>query len=272
MSSSRAAAVVCSLVVPLCALAGSLRVGPTRLELSVRHPVAVLEVQNTGDQATLAQLDAFGWTQAGTVDLLDSTEDLITTPLVLNLAPGETRRVRVGLREPNRAMVERSYRLFVREIPPAALPESGLRFAVRIGVPVFALPGDLRGAAVGGADGGGTPAEVTWHWLPDLHGCASVQVFNPSARHDRVLAAEILNGSGEVLWRASEPVYVLAVSKRSLQPALCAPSLQEATTLRLATESHTFDLPVEAPSLEASLFPVPSLEPQPGSSAEPRPH
>ena len=84
---------------------------------------------------------------------------------------------------------------------------------------------------------------------PDLHGCASVQVFNPSTRHDRVLAAEILNNSGEVLWRASEPVYVLAGSKRSLQPALCAPSLQEATTLRLVTESHTFDLPVEAPAL-----------------------
>src|SRR5689334_4871472 len=133
MSFSRSAAVLCLLWLPLYGVAGSLRVGPTRLELSARHPVAVLEVQNTGDQATLAQLDAFLWTQAGTVDLLESTAELITTPLVINLAPGETRQVRIGLREPNRAMVEHSYRVFVREVPPAALAESGLRFAVRIG-------------------------------------------------------------------------------------------------------------------------------------------
>jgi len=246
MRACRTAAVACLLLLPLCAVAGSLRVGPTRLELSARHPVAVLEVQNTGDQATLAQLDAFLWTQAGTVDLLESTAELIATPLVINLAPGETRLVRVGLRsaggpmgQPARATLERSYRVFVREVPPAALAESGLRFAVRIGVPVFALPaGESR-----------APDELSWRWLPDLHGCASVQVSNPSARHDRVLAAQILNDTGEVLWRASEPVYVLAGSKRSLQPALCAPSLQEAKTLRLATESHTFDLPVEAPAL-----------------------
>ena len=85
---------MCLLWAPLCAVAGSLRVGPTRLDLSARHPIAVLEVQNTGDQGTLAQLDAFLWTQAGTVDLLEPTADLITTPLVINLAPGETRLVR----------------------------------------------------------------------------------------------------------------------------------------------------------------------------------
>jgi fimbrial chaperone protein len=238
---------VAAALLPLCALGGSLRVGPTQVDLSVRHPVAVLEVQNTGEEATLAQLDAFAWTQAGTGDLLESTGDLIATPLVINLTPGETRLVRVGLREPvgpmsqpNRAMVERSFRLFVREVPILSVPESGLRFAVRIGVPVFALPAEARPVASTG---------LTWRWLPDLQGCASVQVFNPSARHERVLAAQMLSSSGEVLWRASEPVYVLAGSKRALPPALCAPSLKEVTTLRLVTGTHTFDLPVEAPSL-----------------------
>ena len=219
----------------------------------MRHPVAVLEVQNTGDQATLVQVDSFQWTQAGTVDLLEPTAELITTPLVMDLSPGETRLVRVGLRESGMAThtaAERGYRVFVREVPPAGLTENGLRFAVRIGVPVFALPGDLRRTSGGTVENAGhTPDELSWRWLPDLHGCASVQVFNPSKRHDRVLAAEISNSRGEILWRASEPAYVLAESKRSLQPALCAPSLQEATTLRLATESQTFKLPVPAPAL-----------------------
>jgi fimbrial chaperone protein len=233
----------CCVLAPLAAMAGALRVGPTRLDLSVRHPVAVLEVQNTGSESTLAQLDAFAWTQAGIGDLLDATSDLITTPLVINLAAGETRLVRIGLREPNRAATERSYRVFVREVPPAVIPEGGLRFAVRIGVPVFAAPADAH------TGNGGASDELTWRWLPDLHGCASVQVSNPSARHGRVLSAEMLGSSGEVLWRADEPVYVLAGSKRAVPPALCAPSLKEAATLRLVTESHTLNLPVEAPSL-----------------------
>jgi len=240
----------CLVLLPLAGMAGALRVGPTRLDLSARHPVAVLEVQNTGSETTLAQLDAFAWTQAGIGDLLEATSDLITTPLVINLAAGETRLVRVGLGpgalagQPNPASMERSYRVFVREVPPAVVPEGGLHFAVRIGVPVFAAPAESRAA-----DGRASSDDLTWRWLADLHGCASVQFSNTSARHERVLSAEMLSSSGEILWRSSEPVYVLAGSKRAVPPALCAPSLKEAATLRLVTESHTLTLPAEAPSL-----------------------
>src|SRR5437868_14203290 len=97
----RAVIAACCVLLPLTSLGGSLRVGPTRIDLSARHPVAALEVQNTADAPTLAQLDVFAWTQAGIGDSLAPTTDLIATPLVLNLAPGETRIVRVGLREPN---------------------------------------------------------------------------------------------------------------------------------------------------------------------------
>jgi hypothetical protein len=76
-----------------------------------------------------------------------------------------------------------------------------------------------------------------------------VQLTNPSAHHERVLAGEMLNRGGEVLWRASEPAHVLAGSRRALPPSLCAPSLREAVTLRLEMESGTVNLPVEAPSL-----------------------
>jgi len=245
VSHNPARLLVALLCLPLVAVAGSLRVGPTRLDLSPTHPVAVLEVQNTGDAATLAQLDTFVWTQAGAGDLLEPTTDLVTTPLVLNLAGGETRYVRVGLRERRRLPVERSYRLFVREVAPTFVAGSGLRFAVRVGVPVFALPTlvETRPGTVIGSQ------ELSWRWVPDIGDCLNVQVSSPSVRHDRVLAAEIMSASGEVLWRASEPAYVLAQSRRSLRPALCEPSVKEAVTLRLTTDSGTINLPVEAPSL-----------------------
>ncbi len=231
------------MLLPLTASGGSLRVGPTRIELSVRHPVVALEVQNTADAPTLAQLDVFAWSQEGVGDLLAPTTELIATPLVLNLAPGETRVVRVGLREQNHTAVERSYRLFVREVAPTFVPGTGLQFALRIGVPVFAVPVDTRPGSVS------VPGGPSWRWLPDINGCATLQLTNPSARHDRVLAAAMLSRGGEVLWRATEPAYVLAGSRRALPPALCAPSLGEAATLRLELESGTVNLPVEAPSL-----------------------
>ena len=227
----------------LGALAGTLRVGPTRIDLSVRHPVVLLEVQNVSDSATLAQIDTFTWAQAGAGDVLLPTTDLITTPLVLSLAPGETRFVRVGLRQPNQADSERSYRLFVREVPPAFVASTGLQFALRIGVPVFALPVDAgRGAPV-------RSSELSWRWLPDIQHCMTVQIVNPAPRHERVLAAEMLSRGGEVLWRAADPAYILAGSRRTLPPAVCPPSIVEVATLRLRMESGTLNLPVEAQSL-----------------------
>jgi fimbrial chaperone protein len=230
-------------LVPLAALAGALRVGPTRIEIAARHPVVALEVQNAAAAPTLAQIDVFAWTQEGAGDVLVPTTDVIATPLVLNLAAGETRVVRVGLREPNRTDVERSYRLFVREVAPTFAPGTGLQFALRIGVPVFALPADTRSGAVSAS------ADLGWRWIPDINGCATVQLSNPAARHDRVLSAQMLSRGGEVLWRSTESAYVLAGSKRSLAPALCPPSIKEVVTLRLEMESGTLTLPVEAPSL-----------------------
>jgi fimbrial chaperone protein len=240
---SSALLVACLVLLPLTALGGALRVGPTRIDLSTRRPVVALEVQNAADGPTLAQIDVFTWTQEGAGDVLVPTTDVITTPLVISLAAGETRIVRVGLREPNRTAVERSYRLFVREVAPTAAPGTGLRFALRIGVPVFALPADARSGAVG------APGELSWRWMPDINSCATIQLSNPSAHHDRVLAAEMLSRGGEVLWESAEPTYVLARSKRSLSPALCPPNIKEAVTLQLQMESGTLSLPVEAPSL-----------------------
>lgn len=233
----------------LSALAGTLRVGPTRIELSAKRPVVVLEVQNGSDTSTLAQIDTFNWEQTGGGDVLTPATDLVVTPLVLDLAAGETRFVRVGLRQANRTDAERSYRLFVREVPPAFLAGTGLQFALRIGVPVFALPADgaRRVAAT-------RVSELSWRWLPDIR-CMTVQVFNPAPRHERVLAAEMLSRSGEVLWRAADPTYVLAGSGRTLPPALCPPSIAEAASLRLEMESGTVNLPVEAQSMVVDAKP-----------------
>ncbi len=227
----------------MAVLAGSLRVGPTRIDLTAQKPVAVLEVQNSGDSPTLAQVDLFDWSEDGKGDVFTPTTDLVATPIVLSLAPGETRLIRVGLRSQNHTDAERAWRLFVREIPSTFEGGMGLQFAVRIGVPVFAQPANTRPGAVSAG------SELSWRWVPDIEGCANVQISNPTVRHARVLSGELLSHTGEVLWRSSEPGYVLAWSRRALAPSLCPPSIKEAVTLRLNLDSGILDLPVFAPSL-----------------------
>jgi len=239
----REVAIACLLGLPVLASGGSLRVGPTRLDLTELRPVAALEVQNSGDAPALVQIDLFDWTQDGRGDVLMPTRDLVATPMVLNLASGESRVIRVGLRTANHTDTERSFRLFVREVPTAFSDGSNLQFAVRIGVPIFAVPLEAHASTVSSS------AELSWNWVPDIQGCAAVRLTNSTARHDRVLSAEILSHSGEVLWRASEPAYVLAWSRRMLSPSLCPPSIKEAVTLRLTMGSGTVNLPVMAPSL-----------------------
>lgn len=170
--------------------------------------------------------------------------DLVATPIVLNLAPGETRVIRVGLRSQSPFDTERSYRVFVREIPSSFDGGMGLQFAVRIGVPVFVPPAGEKLMTVSAGP------DLSWRWVPDVQGCVGVQISNPTLRHERVLSAELLSRSGEVLWRSSEPAYVLAWSRRTLTPDLCPPSIKESVTLRLNMDGGaTINLPVLAPSL-----------------------
>jgi fimbrial chaperone protein len=218
--------------------AGSLRVGPVRLDLSPKHPVAILEVQNTGDAATLAQVEPLDWTQSLDGESLEPSSDLVATPLVLNLAPGETQKVRVGLRAPNGSQIERSYRVLVEEVSPTFVASAGLRFAVRISVPAFAVSAEEKLAAYPDADA------LSWTTRQAGPGCQRLLVSNNSSTHMHLLRTQLLDTRGEVLWEAGAPEYVLAGSRNRLREEVCAPISIRGSQLRLTTESRTIILPM----------------------------
>jgi len=232
---------------PLAAAAGSLRVGPTRLDLSPQHPVAALEVENTGDSPTLAQVDALTWTQDAGEEVLEPSPDLIATPLVMNLAPGETQKVRVGLRELTSERAERSYRVIVGEVTPRFVASAGLRFAVRISVPVFASTRAPQSA------GARESTALTWRLRPDARGCARIVIVNESDRHVHVIHAELIGADELLLWSSDGPDYVLARAQRSLTSPVCTPASSRGIHLRVTTESRTINLPAPDGSLFADF-------------------
>jgi fimbrial chaperone protein len=135
-----AAAVLLGRAAP--ASSAELQVNPVRIELSAEARSEVVTLKNASTEPTSfeLQLRAWGESKAGEM-ILAPTEDVVVFPLVVLLAPGEERNVRVGAAIPF-GPVEKTYRLFVQELPPPAKEgaTSQVRVLTRVGIPVFLTP------------------------------------------------------------------------------------------------------------------------------------
>ena len=142
------AAGLVGLVLPASeARAASLSVNPTQIRLSAQSPSALLTIKNEGRSATRVQVTVHDWTQRldGEMDLKPTT-DVVFFPSMLTLEPGQARTIRVGTTAAI-AATERSYRIFIEEIPtPAALETQGstVRMYTRLGIPIFLSPRDAK--------------------------------------------------------------------------------------------------------------------------------
>ena len=131
--------VVLALATAEAALGASFSVSPVRVELSPRDNVVAVTVTNTGDQPGSIRLSVFSWRQEANEDRLDPTRELVATPPLFTVAPGESQIVRFGLRRAPKADRELSYRAIFEEIP-GPRPAQGapaLQITLRISIPIF---------------------------------------------------------------------------------------------------------------------------------------
>jgi len=122
----------------------SFTVSPLRVDLSAKAPAAVIDVINTSAGALTLQIQQRGWVQNAGSDAQSETRDLILSPAIFTLQPGEKQVVRIALRGAPDAQRERAYRVFVSEVPTPQLkvaPDaSGFRVALRMDLPLFVAP------------------------------------------------------------------------------------------------------------------------------------
>ncbi|MBI4475966.1 MAG: fimbria/pilus periplasmic chaperone, partial [Acidobacteria bacterium] len=122
----------------------SFTVNPTIIELSSRTTSALLTVRNESNETLRFQLSVFAWNQKpnGEMDLAP-TEDIVFFPTLFSIGPKQERRVRIGAATPV-GPIEKSYRIFVEELPSAqAAPgaaASEVKVLTRMGVPIFLRP------------------------------------------------------------------------------------------------------------------------------------
>jgi len=131
------------------------------------------------------QVEAMNWSQPEEgQDLYEATEDVIAVPPIFSLPVGETQTVRVGLLTGQPTDYERSYRLFLTELPPPRDPDAppGLRMRMRVSIPMFAAPLLL--------DESGSPVEPESSFrivgVEEQEELLRVRLHNPGLTHVRV--------------------------------------------------------------------------------------
>lgn len=131
------------------AYAGSFQVNPVRLHLSERAPSTLLRVRNASSDPVRLQVRVFSWSEspAGEVELTP-TKDILFYPSLLVIAAGETRNIRVGT-ELRVGHQQRTYRIFVEELPAVRVPDAPLTtidVRTRMSIPIFFGSEDMASA------------------------------------------------------------------------------------------------------------------------------
>jgi fimbrial chaperone protein len=124
--------------------ASEFAVNPIRLELGPNARSGVIGVRNEGKEKISFQMQAMQWTQdAQGQDQYAETQDLVFFPKLMTVEGGEEGVIRIGTRF---AVVpqEKTYRLFIEELPGANKPrtEKGplVNVMIRFAAPIFVRP------------------------------------------------------------------------------------------------------------------------------------
>ncbi len=224
--------------------AASFTVTPIQVVLGPGATSALLTVENKSAETLRFQVSASAWSQSpkGEVELTP-TGDVVFFPALLTIEPGKERKIRVGVGKPA-ADVERTYRIFVEELPPAEKPavsgnRSEVKVLTRMGIPIFVRPKTVtRGGAVESPklEGG----ELTFRVRNSGNVAFTLQSVRVSGR-----GAE----TGATFEKQAEGWYVLAGGVReyrlAISPAECAGT--RTIVLEARTEQETLKASLDVP-------------------------
>lgn len=128
--------------------AASLQVSPIALEFKADEPAQALWLSNSGKETLRAQVRVMQWTQNAEGDQLQASRNLVASPPMLLIQPGQKQLVRIIRPQVQTSDSEISYRLLIDELPAAPdKPASGLQFLLSYSLPVFITPQGLAPAS-----------------------------------------------------------------------------------------------------------------------------
>ncbi len=192
------------------AQAGSLTVTPVIVTLDDKTHSAALTVKNEGSETRVVQTELLRWTQKNGADVQTPSRDILVNPPMATLQPGQSQTVRIGLKREADNAQELAYRLYLTEVPPPSEGFTGLRVALRLGVPIYVSPKAKPSARVG------------WQAARAPNGALLLTMLNDGNSHLRVDSFKITDpGTGRALGELrSAPFTMLAGQARRYSLAL----------------------------------------------------
>ncbi len=138
-AANAAAAMLILVFLPaVAAEAQSLKVLPVNIQMPPGQRAATLTVTNDGSTVTAIQIRAYDWSQPDGKDQLTVSSDVLASPPVATIAPGDSQVIRLVLRRAPEGR-EATYRILLDQIPPAAEP-GVVHMVLRLSIPIFAQP------------------------------------------------------------------------------------------------------------------------------------
>jgi fimbrial chaperone protein len=179
---------------------------PVDPTIAAGQTATALWVENRGAQPVTLQVRSLGWSQSASEDQYAQQDEVVTSPPIANVAPGQRQLIRVIRRETGSTSAEHSYRLLIDELPPPIDPSkpnvaSGqLSVQMRYSIPLFTYDGDVAGS----------PTLMARTVVID--GKRYAEIRNVGQRHARLLNLRLQNGAKDFTVSAGLLGYVLAGS------------------------------------------------------------
>ena len=183
--------------------ASSVLIWPIDPVLEADQQASALWLENRGTETANLQIRVFGWSQSGFEEQYRNQREVIGSPPVAKIEPGQKQLVRLTRTKDVPPGQELAYRIIIDEIPSAQPPvaEDGktaaaIRFQMRYSVPLFAYGAGLwskeDSARQRDPKGIGLP-QLSWRTVA-VEGRPYVEVRNQGAVHARLTDVAIKQG------------------------------------------------------------------------------
>lgn len=161
-----------------------------------------MTVNNDSGEAKVLQVSVTRWTQVDGESVYAPATDVIATPVLFRIPPKSRQLIRVGFASPlPESTTERSYRIYLTEVPEEKRRDSQVRFLLRLGIPMFVPPAEPRDA-------------LDWRLTRRPDGTLDLFAENRGNRHVRVQSIRLEDTSGSLFVR-EELDYLLSESRKT---------------------------------------------------------
>lgn len=118
------------------------RVAPVRIFFDSTTKSVAITVQNEDEDKLTVQVDAMEWSQDEKgEDVYRPTKDIVFFPKMVTIEKGKERLIRVGYDGKAADVKEKTYRLFLEELPEQPKPgQTYVSMLIRMGIPIFINP------------------------------------------------------------------------------------------------------------------------------------